>query len=437
MSFNKLLQQSLLWRGFYFFTVLLLNIAISRILRADGSGGLYFSTIVFNFILLIVSFNLESGFTYFASSNKIPYNSLALLGTVWAMVSVMLLAPVTFFYLRSITYLHGITALRLTYNASTFIMGVMLTNYFTVLFYSKKNFFIPNILLGGSNILLLVFFVVGQIYHLHNNTLVTIYFLFYPLQGVVLTVLFFISHKKEDNFRLPSKTDFNLLVRYSTITLVGNLAFNALYRVDYLFVNKFCSQSDLGNYIQAAKLGQMLLIIPQILASAIYPQIASGGHQEYVLDSIIILFRLFLQVFGVLLIILIIIGRWLFPFAFGNTFNSMFMPMQIIIPGLFSLSALALLSAFFSGKGKPRINMEGALIGLIITLVCDWFLVPLYGINAAAAVSTLSYVANLAYSLWHFNKITPLETKDMFAFSKNDWRWVFGILTSRKNKPGF
>ena len=433
MSFNKLLQQSLVWRGFYFFTVLLLNIVISRTLKADGSGGLYFSTIIFNFILLIVSFNLESGFTYFASSNKIPFNSLALVGTIWTAAVSIIFIPITYFSLLNTSILHGITAFQLTYNASTFIIGVMLTSYFTVLFYSKKDFFIPNMWLGCSNLLLFVLFWIGAVNHWENQHLVNLFFIFYPIQGVGLIALFFYINKQEGHIKLPSGTDFMLLIRYSAITLISNLAFNALYRIDYLYVNKFCDLSDLGNYIQAAKLGQMLLIIPQILASAIYPQIASGESQEYVKESIITLFRLFLQLFSLLFILLFLVGKYLFPYIFGSTFSSMYMPMLIIIPGLFSLSGLALLSAFFSGKGKAKINMEGALIGLVLTLVCDWFLVPLYGINAAAAISTLSYFSNFWYSLWHFNRLYPFKTKDLFAFSKNDWKWVVGILTNKSS----
>jgi len=49
MNFKKLLAQSIIWRGFYFFSVLLVNVFLSRYLKAAGSGNLYFTTIIFSF----------------------------------------------------------------------------------------------------------------------------------------------------------------------------------------------------------------------------------------------------------------------------------------------------------------------------------------------------------------------------------------------------
>src|SRR5439155_1246491 len=68
MNFKRLLAESIIWRGLYFFSVLLVNVFLSRYLRAAGSGNLYFITIIFSFItnllLTLVNFifiNINSG----------------------------------------------------------------------------------------------------------------------------------------------------------------------------------------------------------------------------------------------------------------------------------------------------------------------------------------------------------------------------------------
>lgn len=65
MTFEKLLQQSLIWRGFYFITVLLVNVILSRFLQADGAGWIYYITNFFSLILLVASLSMESGYTFF------------------------------------------------------------------------------------------------------------------------------------------------------------------------------------------------------------------------------------------------------------------------------------------------------------------------------------------------------------------------------------
>jgi len=69
MNFKKLLAQSIIWRGFYFFSVLLVNVFLSRYLKAAGSGNLYFTTIIFSFTQVLLSLGFEAGITFFTNHN--------------------------------------------------------------------------------------------------------------------------------------------------------------------------------------------------------------------------------------------------------------------------------------------------------------------------------------------------------------------------------
>ena len=121
-----------------------------------------------------------------------------------------------------------------------------------------------------------------------------------------------------------------------------------------------CTAADLGNYIQVSKLGQMMLIIPQIIASVVFPRTASGIDRMKINNAIMMIARLFSQLFLLAFIITALFGDRIFIMLFGETFNKMQLPMLVIIPGIFSLSVLVLLSAYFSGKGKIKINLHGA-----------------------------------------------------------------------------
>ena len=113
---------------------------------------------------------------------------------------------------------------------------------------------------------------------------------------------------------------------------------------------------------------------------------------------------------------------------FGETFNKMQIPMLIIIPGIFALSILVLLSAYFSGKGKIKINLHGAIIGLSVMIIGDFIFVPRYGIIAAAAISTLSYVSNLAYSLLHFYRDYSISWTEFVRWKKADYNWLVTLI---------
>ena len=106
--------------------------------------------------------------------------------------------------------------------------------------------------------------------------------------------------------------------------------------------------------------------------------------------------------------------------------------MLILIPGIFSLSVLALLSAYFAGKGKIKINLYGAIIGLIVMIIGDFIFVPRYGIIAAAAVSTLSYMANAGFSMWNFYKDYSIKWFEFFKWRKEDYNWLFSFFKINK-----
>src|SRR5438045_731725 len=84
MSLKKLLTQSIIWRGFYFFSLLLINVFLSRYLQAAGSGNLYFISIILSFMQVVLSLGVESGVIYFASANIIERNKLVGVIGLWS-----------------------------------------------------------------------------------------------------------------------------------------------------------------------------------------------------------------------------------------------------------------------------------------------------------------------------------------------------------------
>ncbi|MEI2710633.1 MAG: polysaccharide biosynthesis C-terminal domain-containing protein [Chitinophagaceae bacterium] len=435
MTFEKLLQQSLIWRGFYFITVLLVNVILSRFLQADGAGWIYYITNFFSLILLVASLSMESGYTFFSSNNTISKHKLAWFSIIWTVLVALLTLLLVGYYFFKIKHLSADISNQYILYSITYICGILLINFFTVLFYAQNNFFLPNLIMGILNLGLCVFIYFSATDINVYNKIVDAYFIVMLLQGILLALAFIVKNKSYTSFSLPNKNEVQQLLKYSLVALAGNLVFFFVYRIDYWFVRyntNSCSAEDLGNYIQASKMGQLLLVIPQIMASAIFPQTASGAMRSNVNKSILVLFRIFLIVFIVAILLVAFLGNWLFPFVFGNSFNNVTIPLILLLPGIFGIAVLVLLSAYFSGKGKVSINVKGAALALIVVVIGDIIFIPKYGIYAAAFVSAIAYLVNLSYALWHFFKDYQLTFFQLFSFSKQDWFWVKNMLFNKK-----
>jgi len=430
-------MQSLLWRGLYFITVLLLNIFLSRYLQAANTGFVYYLSNIFSFTLIIFSVSLESGITYFASGKIIDPKKLIWFTVAWSFAVAILALAAVYIYLFFTPGIPAISDSQFYFFSTCYIAGLFLTNCGTALFYAKNNFILPNFLLIFWNIVLIIIipkFGVAKDLSQAGNIL-QLYFLIFLLQGLSVCIAWLVKEKNITAVSLPTAIEIKKIFKYSAVVVTGNIIFFLVYRIDYLFVNAspVCTAADLGNYIQVSKLGQMLLIIPQIIASVIFPRSASGINRKELNSSLMTIARLFSQLYLLIIIITVVGGTWLFTGMFGETFNKMQWPFIILMPGIFSLSVLAMLSAYFSGKGNLRVNLTGAALALLVVIIGDYFFVPLYGILAAAAISTLGYTVNLGYSLYIFYKDYDINFFDFFRWRKSDYRWLRSLTIKKNN----
>lgn len=426
--FNQQLKQSVIWRGFYFITLLLVNIFLSRFLQADGAGILFYLANLFSFGVLLLSFNLDGGFTFFSSSKQIHHSKLAFLSLIWTIIIITILLIFLPFYFRFFDKEFNVKDLNLTTLGVYYIAGILLLNFFTALFYSLGNFFLPNLILGISNLFFIGLLYFGSLTNTTATDIVNDFFKFILFQGVLLAIVFYWAEGKIPTLSLPNSSELKQLLKYSSISLLGNFLFFFVYRLDYWFVKEWCLQSgELGNYIQASKFSQMLLIAPQILASTIFPQMASGIERKEIVLSIMRIFRILSVVFLVLFIIILLFGKLIFPFVFGFTFNLMYLPMLILLPGIFCLSFSTLLSAYFSGKKQNHINVYAAAFALVVMFIFTFLLKSQYSIHIAALISTLAYFSETLYCYLKFIKNESVKVKDFFRYSKADWRWLIHI----------
>ncbi len=434
MKFRQVIFSGIFWRGLYFATVLLLNIVVSRYFHAKGSGWIYYITNYFSLIILLASLSLESGMTYYSAKKDINENKLASFSILWSIVVTAITGGLLLLFYHNAE--EGYSARQFVFFAVTYICGVMLTSFFCALFYAKQNYVLPNSLLAFTNILLAIIIFIASLFanSISADVLVKLYFLTFLLQGVMLTMAYLFKNKIPGNWRLPHIYELKLLFRYSLFALLNNLLFFLLYRIDYWFVKNMCDscmEGDLGNYIQVSKTGQLFLLLPVIIASAIFPLTASGLKTE-VNNGLPMLARALLVFYVALLGILVLTGKWLFPWVYGETFNQMYIPFVLLVPGILALSPIALITAYNSGKNKLATNAKGTIIGLIIIIMGDWVFIPRYGIAAAALVSSAGYIGYLIFLLYVYKKEYNIAATRFFIPVRTDWQQLRQIFSANE-----
>lgn len=404
---------------------------IARYYEASYSGLIYFVTNSFALIVIVSSLSLESGVGYYAVSDKIPALLLANFALIWTVCATIII----YLLLKILVVQHVISTVFGSYmlQACLYISGCMLVNFFTVLFYSKKDFFSPNVIMLLVNILLIIIIPFSNGRIISKEQYVNIYFFGFLLQGLLIAFYFIARYFSVQQFKFPSFISLSPVFRYGLLAFGANTIFFLLYRIDYWFVEKFCSAKDLGNYIQVSKLVQVFMVLPMILASSIFPESASG-NKIIVQNQIAMLSRLMILMYFFLCGIVVLLGRGFLPLLYGKTFDNMFIPFLLLIPGIFSLSIISLLAAYFAGQNKVWVNMLSSSVGLICILLGNVLFVEALGIKAAALTSSVGYTTTLIVLFFYFFKDSSgnLRAFDFLFVKHTDFQYLKSLFFKKK-----
>ncbi len=433
MRIAKILYQTVLWRGLFYVSSFVLNILIARHFEAAVSGSIYYLINIFSLLHLVGSLSLDSGIIFFASKKEIPVARLLNFSILWTLACILILALLLYTGGISRSY-EGISAGTLRSYAILFVFGNLLFNYAAGFFYAINKFIIPGVISLVHNVLLIIIIPFEGYRFLPGVTdgnYFYWYFLAFLSQGVIAVIALKVLYPSPGQTGLPLAAELKKLFNYSLLALAGNIAFFFLYRVDYWFVEKYCTAEELGNYIQVSRLGQLFFLLPSFLAAAIFP-LAASETNPLVPSRLALISRTFLFFYAAACLVLIIVGRWFFPFLFGESFGGMYLAFVWLVPGILSLSTLYSLTAYNGGKNKLKENMTGCLLGLCLVIPANWWLVPIYGINAAAGVSSAGYMVYEAYLLYHFRKENEVRLSSFFIFRTEDLTYLKRMLIPSK-----
>lgn len=429
MRNSNLILHHIIYRGLYFFSVLLLNICIARFFAAEKSGQIFYTVNNLTLILLLVSVSLESGTAYYISAGSLETSAIARFCFIWATAASLVAVAVwwSVLYFSHSVYLGNTGFLFASF---LFIAGVLYTSYFTALFYAKKEFGLPNKILFFVNILLVVILILGKFYLSIRDHFILIYFSSFFLQGLLMNIFFFRQQYSTGRPFMPSNQILKKIMLYSLAALVANLIYFLVNRVDYWFVEYFCSAKDLGNYIQASKLGQMLLILPGILGSTLFPIFSSQTKTGNTFELAATI-RTLLWINSGICIMIICFGWYVFPLVFGVSFKNMYLLFLFLIPGILAITMNYPMAAWFSAGKRIGINTRGGLIALLVICAGDLFLLPRYGVRAAPVISSIGFMCFYFYTIYQYRREYAVPWKDFVIFRKSDLAILRESITSK------
>lgn len=216
---------------------------------------------------------------------------------------------------------------------------------------------------------------------------------------------------------------------------LGNLAQFLNYRVDIFVVSFFVGAAGVGLYTLAGTIAQLVWVMANAAAGVMLPRVASAQEdRDENVRRTVRATRLTLWATVAAAALLAAAAGPALPWLFGASFRGTVAPLLLLLPGVAAVGGVFTLGAYFTGMGRPQINLWIAVAGLGVTLAADLVLIPRYGIRGAALASTLSYGTTAVLTVAAFVRITGVRVMDLMVPLPEDLAVLRRV--ARPNGPG-
>jgi O-antigen/teichoic acid export membrane protein len=218
------------------------------------------------------------------------------------------------------------------------------------------------------------------------------------------------------------------LARFGFQSYLANFASFLNYRLNGLIINAFLSVASLGYYSIAVAISEAMWLLANGVSTVVFPRVASSDRAEANrLTAVVARSTLLATALGCLALLLV--GRWLVETVFTAKMLPAVTPLWLLLPGTVALSFGKVASSYFIGIGKPIYGAYVAPINLVITVLLDLALIPRFGIEGAAAASSIIYTIGSAVALAIFCRESGNSVWRSLVVQPEDFR-LYGKLIS-------
>jgi O-antigen/teichoic acid export membrane protein len=432
---RSITKNSLILLGFRIISLLLAlcsGIIIARVLGPEGKGTLAIAFLVPTLICTFFLFDSSNGIRYFVA--KHPDRARTIINNSLVYAGFLGTALLGLFYLIIISFQNTINQwiaadiLGTSILLVPFIIGTVLLS--AVLSGMQRFFTVSVINLVNVGTYTLFILVMSSIY-LTVKTVVLC-----KLAGfLVITLIFIALLLNEKLLSRPAALDVKLLkdiIKYGLKSYPGTIAQFLNYRLDLLLVAYFLSFEEVGLYILAVNWSELIFYLPDSMAAVLFPTIASSKSTKDSNELTAIMTKAVMIIMLIGSIFILLVAGKLIPFLYTDQFLGSIYPLFILLPGVLMLSMWKIIISDLAGRGFPQYKSITSTAGMILNVILNIILIPLYGINGAALATSLSYTLTTILSIyWHIN-ITGTTLFQLLFIRRKDVTFILSRVSIKK-----
>ena len=250
------------------------------------------------------------------------------------------------------------------------------------------------------------------------------------LSTVLLTLLIFVLGVRWN--LVTSRPIFSIsawkpLVTYGVKLHVGSVFQTLNYRFDMYLVVFFLGSASVGLYSVAVAMGEWLWLIPGVLGASLMQRVATCSEED-VNRMVGVINRLTSAILVLGTLILALVGSGLIHLLYGEAFSASYLPLLLLLPGIWALGLWKNFMNDLSVRGYPTTKSYTSGVAVLLTVVLDIFLIPRWGIIGAAIASSIAYLTAWGLAFRLYCRITHYRPWDLLVIRQTDLALAFQML---------
>lgn len=152
---------------------------------------------------------------------------------------------------------------------------------------------------------------------------------------------------------------------------------------------------EMGHLSVALQLADFMIMLPATIGLILFPKLVGSTEGRG---------RLTLKVAKVVAVLMLaacmaaaLLADPLIPMVFGQDFKASVTVFRVMLPGIFALSLISVVSQYLAAHGIPWALIASWVVGLILVAGISWRYIPAYGASAVAIAMSVAYGVVLVF----------------------------------------
>ena len=215
--------------------------------------------------------------------------------------------------------------------------------------------------------------------------------------GVAVPLVLLAARLRRRPWPRPSIATLSIMLPYAWRTASMGTAISLTNRLDQVILVGLVTPGELGLYAVAVSVASVTNPLTSGLATTLFGHLRGETSEDRAVTRYHRALITTAAVSGAVALGIAIVAPVLIRAAFGSLFAPGTTALRLLLPGAVAFDVLGVIMTKLFSEGRPGEASRAALLGAIVTVAGLVACAPRFGIEGAAAVTSIAWIAQVAY----------------------------------------